>query len=283
AEHATLPAHHMAIGLGYIFGLKLPLNFNSPFKATSISDFWRRWHMTMTRFFTTYLFTPMAISGTRAAAQRGYGRWRRWAAASMVPVVVTFLLAGVWHGAGWTFVVFGLLHGGALAVNHGWRTFNGPDLGPVLGWLLTMSVVVTGLVIFRAPDLETAGVILQSMWAFGPLLDIAIAFATDGSLAAALADPAPVAAAESVRLDAPVALVFVLVYGAIVLGLPNTQEVLRDHWVSSDPEPEDAPEDDRPTILRWRPTPAWSVAAGALLVLAVASIGDQSGFLYYQF
>lgn len=273
----------MAIGLGYIFGLKLPLNFNSPFKATSISDFWRRWHMTMTRFFTTYLFTPMAISGTRAAAQRGYGRWRRWAAASMVPVVVTFLLAGVWHGAGWTFVVFGLLHGGALAVNHGWRTFNGPDLGPVLGWLLTMSVVVTGLVIFRAPDLETAGVILQSMWAFGPLLDIAIAFATDGSLAAALADPAPVAAAESVRLDAPVALVFVLVYGAIVLGLPNTQEVLRDHWVSSDPEPEDAPEDDRPTILRWRPTPAWSVAAGALLVLAVASIGDQSGFLYYQF
>ncbi len=107
----------MALGIGYLFGIKLPLNFNSPLKACSITDFWRRWHMTMTRFFTHYLYAPIAMPLTRRALQRSYGRTTRFLLATAVPVSATFVLAGLWHGAGWTFVVFGLIHGLALAVN----------------------------------------------------------------------------------------------------------------------------------------------------------------------
>ena len=119
----------MAVGLGFMFGIKLPLNFNSPFKATSIADFWRRWHMTMTRFFTTFLYTPSAMKQTRTALQQKYSPVKKFLHASAIPVTYTFVVAGIWHGAGWTFVIYGLIHGLALAINHGWREFKLPDLG----------------------------------------------------------------------------------------------------------------------------------------------------------
>ncbi len=267
----------MAIGIGYMFGLKLPLNFNSPFKATSISEFWRRWHMTMTRFFTTYLYTPMAMKRTRAAAQLKLPRWRRWLYASAVPVVFTFLVAGVWHGAGWTFVVYGLIHGVALAINHGWREFKGVDLGPYLGWALTMSVVVTGLVVFRAADLDAAGVILGGMWGAEALGELARG---EWGATTVVAGAAGASAGETVRIDLQWAFLHIALYVAIVLSLPNTQEVLRDQWVSCDPKTE---EDKKTAWLKWRPTIGWGMAAGALILLALTSIGDHSSFLYYSF
>ncbi len=253
----------MAVGLGYLFGIKLPLNFNSPLKATSIQDFWHRWHMTMTRFFTTYIFTPIAMKNMRKAIAVPYGPFRRYLATAALPVTFTFLIAGIWHGAGWTMVVYGLVHGVALAVNHGWREFRLPKLHPVLGWTITMCVVVSALVIFRAPNLDTAGSILASMWGVSWLLN-------DG-----------LAAATTVQLDLAWATSLVLVLGAIVLTAPNTQDILRNYWVSSDPEPT-----DEPTVLRrllWKATPNWAVATAVVLAIAVASIKSNSTFLYYQF
>ena len=88
----------MAIGLGTIFGLKLPLNFDSPLKSTNISDFWRRWHMTMTRFFTAYIYSGLAMHGMRQGMQWRLGRVGRFALAAAAPSILTFLFAGVWHG-----------------------------------------------------------------------------------------------------------------------------------------------------------------------------------------
>ncbi len=250
----------MALGLGYLFGIKLPLNFNSPLKATSISDFWRRWHMTMTRFFTNFLFSPLAMKNTRRAFAKGYTPVQRYLSAAAWPIVLTFLIAGIWHGAGWTMVVYGLIHGLALAVNLGWREFKMPALHPVVGWGLTMCVVVSGLVVFRAPDLATAGQILASMW----------------GLAAFFAEPA-----SFVQLDLQWALPLVTLLGAIVLLMPNTQEILRRHWVSSDPKPA---EDRAPAWqLVWKATPTWAFATSVVVVLAIGSIKGQSTFLYYQF
>jgi alginate O-acetyltransferase complex protein AlgI len=252
----------MAIGIATLFGFKLPLNFNSPFKAASISDFWNRWHMTMTRFFTTYLYTPMAYRRARQAALKRHGRFRRWLSAGALPVFYTFLVAGIWHGAGWTFVVFGLIHGLALAVNHGWREWRLPSPGPRLGWLMTMSVVVTGLVMFRAPDVGTAGTILAGMWRIDALL----------------AAPQTIAA---VALDVPYALALIGIGAALVLLTPNSQEILRNHWISSDAMP------DRmaaaPRWLCWSPSAGWAAAAAAALVIAATSIGDGGAFLYYDF
>ncbi|MDJ0950861.1 MAG: MBOAT family O-acyltransferase [Alphaproteobacteria bacterium] len=252
----------MAVGLGYLFGIKLPLNFNSPLKATSISDFWRRWHITMTRFFTNFLFTPMAMKNTRTAVANGHGPVRRYLAAAAWPITFTFLVAGIWHGAGWTMVVYGLVHGLALAVNLGWREFQMPELPPLASWFLTMCVVVSALVVFRAPDLATAGQILSGMWGVSLLYG--------GGEAATV-----------VQVDFSWALPLISLLATVVLILPNTQEILRKYWVSSDPKPS-----DEPTFLRrllWTASPNWAFVSAVVLVLAVASIKGYSTFLYYQF
>jgi alginate O-acetyltransferase complex protein AlgI len=255
----------MALGIGYLFGLKLPLNFNSPLKACSITDFWRRWHMTMTRFFTNYLYAPIAMPLTRRAFQRSYGRTARFLLATALPVSATFVLAGLWHGAGWTFVVFGLIHGLALAVNHGWREARMPALPPAAGWLLTMVVVITGLVFFRAADLPTALALLASMVGLSPIETWH------------LADPA----LAQIAADAGAALVWIVILGAIALTCPNTQELMWRHWISSDPRPEDGGR--WPRWLTWRPTLGWSVVGAILLAAALGSITGHSAFLYYQF
>ena len=132
----------MAIGLGRMFGLRLPINFDAPYRATSVRDFWRRWHITLSRFLRDYVYIP--FGGSRG------GAWRQ-----ARNVVATMLLGGLWHGAAWTFVAWGGVHGVALAVNGawvraGWRMPRG------LGWALTLLFVVAAWVLFRAPDFGTA-------------------------------------------------------------------------------------------------------------------------------
>lgn len=250
----------MAIGLGYMFGLKLPINFDSPFKATSISEFWRRWHMTMTRLFTVFIYTPLAMRGIRRA--RSKAGLPRFVAVTGIPAVVTFVVAGVWHGAGWTFIVYGLIHGFAIAINGAWREFAKIRLPASLSWALTMSVVVSGLVIFRSHDLASAGSMLCSMW-ISPLL-----YAS-----------APIAVA--VEIDARKALSLITLLGAIVLLMPNTQQILHRYWVSSDAPPEGTAREAG--LLAWRPTFGPSIATAAAYLTALTSIGAASSFLYYQF
>jgi len=196
--------------------------------------------MTMTRFFTTYLYTPMAMTNTRKAMKGGYGPVRRWLAASAVPVTYTFVLAGIWHGAGWTFVLYGLLHGIALAVNHGWRHFKMVDLGPQVGWLLTMLVVVVGLVIFRAPNLEVAGTMLASMFGLNQVLGVA-------------------PSVDMVSLEAFTTISLIAILGAIVMAAPNSQEILRNTWISCDEEIESAGTSE--SSIRWQPTAMWALVA----------------------
>src|SRR3546814_18540125 len=118
----------MAIGLGLMFGIRLPVNFASPFKSAGIIEFWQRWHITLTRFLTAYLYTPLVTAAMRWRQRDGKPMLKRSAPAFgpfvsllAVPTLITMGLAGVWHGAGWQFVVFGLLHGALLVLNHAWR------------------------------------------------------------------------------------------------------------------------------------------------------------------
>jgi alginate O-acetyltransferase complex protein AlgI len=252
----------MAVGIGCIFGLKLPLNFNSPFKTSSISDFWRSWHMTMTRFFTTYIYTPLAVRGMRRSLTHSYSTPRRFMATAGTPAIVTFLVAGVWHGAGWTFVVYGLIHGVAIAVNLGWRQFAKIELPWTLGWLLTMSVVVSGLVVFRSPDLMTCAHILSAMWTGG------------------MANTSPMAP-EALTVDLRTAAAMIMVLGSIVLLMPNSQQILHANWPSSDSQPESTSVEAG--LIVWQPTMLRSVSIALLSIVAIASIGSTTSFLYYSF
>ena len=150
----------MAIGLSKMFNVDIPLNFNSPYKAENIIEFWRRWHMTLSRFLRDYLYIP--LGGNRN------GRTRRH-----INLLFTMLLGGLWHGAGWTFFVWGGLHGVYLAVNHGWRSFREAALGHDLsrssplgrsaGVALTLLAVVVAWVFFRATTFEAALRVLSAM------------------------------------------------------------------------------------------------------------------------
>ncbi len=139
----------MAIGLALMFGLRLPFNFNAPYRALSIRDFWRRWHMTLSRFLRDYLYIP--LGGNRCGAVRQASN-----------VIVTMLIGGLWHGANWTFVAWGGLHGIALAVNHVWQN-TGLRLPRAAAWAMTLLFVMGCWVLFRAADFTTAGDILLAM------------------------------------------------------------------------------------------------------------------------
>ncbi|GGE49912.1 alginate O-acetylation protein [Agaricicola taiwanensis] len=132
----------MAIGIGLMMGLRLPDNFNVPYRARNIQDFWRRWHMTLSRFFRDYFYIP--LGGSRSGPVR-----------YVLATMATMTLCGLWHGAGWTFVVWGLLHGIALVLCRGW-SFTGIRMPGIASWALTMTFVFAGWVIFRAVDFESA-------------------------------------------------------------------------------------------------------------------------------
>lgn len=149
----------MAVGLSRMFGIRLPFNFNSPYKAVNIIEFWRCWHMTLSRFLRDYLYIP--LGGNKKGSSRRY-----------LNLMVTMLLGGLWHGAGWTFVIWGGLHGAYLMANHGWHTLRrtlGQELtrstwfGRALGRVVTFVVVVIAWVFFRAENMESALNILSGM------------------------------------------------------------------------------------------------------------------------
>jgi alginate O-acetyltransferase complex protein AlgI len=172
----------MAVGLGLMFGILLPFNFESPYKATSIIEFWRRWNITLSQFLRDYLYVP--LGGNR----HGYSR-------TFINLMVTMLLGGLWHGAGWTYVVWGGLHGLYLSLAHAARVVNLRIPVPV-GWGLTFFGVMVSWVFFRAPDLHAAVHLLKIM-----------------------VNPVPVSAV----MPPPEVLATLVLGGVIVLAAPNAR------------------------------------------------------------
>nr|WP_236613301.1 MBOAT family O-acyltransferase [Chrysiogenes arsenatis] len=139
----------MAIGAALLFNIKLPMNFNSPYKACDIQDFWRRWHMTLSRFLRDYLYIP--LGGNRVGKYRNY-----------LNLFAVFLLGGIWHGAGWTFVAWGALHGIALIIHRIWQEA-GLRMNQYLAWFITFNFVNIAWVFFRAREWEDAFKVLRGM------------------------------------------------------------------------------------------------------------------------
>ncbi len=139
----------MAIGLALLFNIRLPKNFNSPYKALNIQDFWHRWHMTLSKFLTKYIYIP--LGGNRKGPTRTY-----------INIFIIFFISGVWHGAGWTFILWGICHGLASIVNRYWKRA-GFTMNKFFAWFITFQFVNATWVLFRAPSLEVATNVLQAM------------------------------------------------------------------------------------------------------------------------
>jgi alginate O-acetyltransferase complex protein AlgI len=267
----------MALGLARMFSLTFPVNFNSPYKSRNIIDFWQTWHMTLTRYLNLYLYNPLALnmsrrrirSGKKASrkAQRTLGGFSQLIA---LPLLITMFLAGVWHGAGLQFILFGLAHAVYLMVNHAWRTFV-PEESPwqrllplPVSVLLTFACVLVGQIFFRAPSSGSA------VYVMGTMLGL-----HGGAGLAQFAGYLPSRsgfAASGLHAWTELALM-----GAIVWALPNTQEILGQ-----------VEESERfrslgMRWLRWQPNFGWAVAMLVLTAATLTMLYASTSFLYFQF
>jgi len=253
----------MALGIARMFGIRLPINFNSPYKARSITEFWRRWHITLSHFLRDYLYIPMG--GNR------HGSFRRY-----VNLAATMLLGGLWHGAGWTFVVWGGLHGLYLVINHAWdglkATGRVPALLPaplarLLAQALTLLAVVVAWVFFRAESFDAAIAVLSGMAGFSGAFEAS--------------DWTPV-------LDASASIwaAFVLM-GGIVFLLPNAIELTgRYRPVLRLKQALGSTVKTASELPAWRPSGAWATAIGTLALIAVIQLyrlEDLTEFIYFNF
>lgn len=263
----------MAIGLSLMFNVRLPLNFNSPYKSASIIEFWRRWHMTLSRFLRDYLYIP--LGGNRKGKARRY-----------LNIFVTMLLGGLWHGAGWTFVIWGGLHGLYLMINHGWRSLKQATRITDGGWLarlisitLTFMAVVVAWVFFRSESYSSAMSILSGMLGQNglSLSESALQYLRESypqwSEGVAMNGLAPLSKVNPDR-----ALILIIIGLAIVWSMPNVQQIMRRFKPVLDADYE--LDDSR---LQWGFNAKFAWLAGLVFVLALSFLSRVRDFLYFQF
>ncbi|MGE9270503.1 MAG: MBOAT family O-acyltransferase [Verrucomicrobiales bacterium] len=255
----------MAIGAARLFGIKLPLNFHSPYKATSVVDFWRRWHMTLSRFLRDYLY--ITLGGNRCGKVRRYAN-----------LLITMALGGLWHGAGWTFLLWGCLHGLYLCLNHAWfalrKTMRWPPLPKPIAIALTFVAVLVAWVPFRAGNFELGpnGSTTKALEATQAIL--ASMFGFHGFEGWPNRSAVVVKDSHAIRAVACVLLVWFL---------PNTQQWMRRYQpalgVSHLPHGDWGPR----KWWQWRPTTAWVIFSILIMAGTVHQFDKLSEFIYFQF
>ncbi len=268
----------MAVGLALMFGIKLPVNFFSPYKANNIIDFWKCWHMTLSRFFKDYLYIPL-------------GGNRKGTARSFLNLIITMLLGGLWHGASWTFVIWGGIHGFYLVVNHAWQGIKIKALGDevmhtnlmglIMGRFITFIAIVVAWVVFRAESLEGAVQVYEGMLGIN-------GFSLPGIFASKIEAlrvifPGTYIVAEGFdsfgSANGVVTLFFLLI---VVWFMPNTLEWMQPHKPALGLEHFVA-KNSKVKWFMWKPSGVWAILAGCVAVFALLQIGNPTEFLYFNF
>lgn len=284
----------MAVGLALLFGLRFPANFNSPYKAQSIIDYWQRWNMTLTRYLTLYVYNPLALWNTRRLMGKGQILTSRTATTfsgftNMIafPMLVTMILAGIWHGAGSQFLVFGLLHATYLIVNHAWRTW-GPkkskDNPRIIGAIhvvgkvgLTMLAVVLAQIFFRATSLHNAFDLLQSLAGQHPFSEEGVRIMPGFVETIMLDNQLHFIEPWLLRLEFGSPLTLLLCF-AWIFAMPNALQLTAAY---------------KPTLsnisvgpwkrVAWRPNIVWAFILAVMASLAILAVTGTTEFIYFQF
>ncbi len=259
----------MAVGLGLLFNLRLPVNFAAPLRSTSIIDLWRRWHISLSRFLRDFIYVPLG-------GGRGGGLRRS------TNLFLTMVIGGLWHGANWTFIAWGAFHGVLLTINHAWRFLRGERQSTLLsrsvGWLLTFLAFAVGMTMFRSANIETAASLLQAMAGFGPGASDAgfnpgadFSFISKGYVSEAFLRTW-LGAQWTISATLATAAAF-----AVAMLAPDTME-FADYR-------ENEPHTNwrRTSFLRWQPNAVWLTGTVVLFAIVFARLNQFTEFLYYQF
>jgi len=260
----------MAIGLAYMFGIVLPLNFNSPYKAVSIIDFWRRWHMTLSRFLRDYVYIPL-------------GGNRKGPARRQVNLLLTMLIGGLWHGAAWTFVIWGGLHGLFLIINHLWRGLKcqlgfEPDSNNFFRvWssrLLTFLAITIAWVYFRAENLGTANEIVSSMFGMNGIVwpgSSTPSFMREWLISIGW-EFSPLRFFNGSR---DLLVIFIVVTGVWLL--PNSQDLVGKYRPALEQSKK------KHYKIQWSPSTSWALVISFIALISILNLSKVSEFLYFQF
>ena len=287
----------MALGIARFFGIRLPQNFNSPLQASSIIDFWLRWHMTLTRFLTAYIYNPLTLWLTRrrlAKGQPGFGGRNTTVGAFvyllMFPTVTTMFVSGLWHGAGYGFIIWGLLHGFYLTINQGWRLVAArlwPDRSSYVrfmkpaGLILTFVSVTGSMVFFRSPTMTSAIDLAKGMIGLNGIALPQALFDHLGHLAGTLHGVGVTAETWSIQDFAKTAI-WISVLMFVALACPNTLQILARYEPALGVKSQSI-KFPIGRIVEWDASLSWAIAVSVIAAVAIVSLGGPSEFLYWQF
>ena len=268
----------MAMGLARLFGIQLPANFFSPYKANSIIDFWRRWHITLSRFLRQYLYIP--LGGNQKGAARRY-----------INLMLTMVLGGLWHGAGWTFLLWGTLHGFYLMINHLWRkitarifykkTNHNTWLTKLISRSLTFTAIVFAWVVFRAESLQGALGLYKGMLGINGY-SFPVQLANTANTLQTIFSNTSITAQGLGSFGSPLGLIMLFLLLLLVWIPPNTLEImsLQKPLLNID-------QHDTKSLnlhgMAWKPKSRWAITTAFFAVLSVMSLTQVSEFLYFQF
>ena len=266
----------MAIGIGLMFGIAIPINFLSPFKAKNISEFWRLWHISLSRFIRDYLYYPISLSLTRFSYSINLNPIGVFFLSIILPTMISFFLVGLWHGAGWQFIIFGLIHGSYIVIHNFWlkikeylfkNDYRSNFFTDLLSQLLTFISVIFSFVFFRSSSLDTAINYVNSMIDF-KAIDLSDIFeiTTFGTM--------------------PFTGVYLLAFSIfIVILLPNVHEFIIKNNYTFRKNYNEITLNDKLSIkkITWKPSFFWGVFISIILTLSIMSVSGTNEFLYFQF
>jgi alginate O-acetyltransferase complex protein AlgI len=288
----------MALGLARFFGIRLPQNFYSPLKASSIIDFWLRWHITLTRFLTAYIYNPLTLWLTRRRAATGRPGLAgsnttigAFAYLLLFPILLTMFVSGLWHGAGYGFIVWGLLHGVYLTINHAWRLIR-PKLWSdrqsyesfmkPFGWLLTFTSVAAAMVFFRSPTLTSAiglmkGLIGQNGIALPQAIYDHLGSSWLQHIGVVSVQPELWSTYEFRRM-----VMWIFVPMLIALVCPNSLQLLARYEPALGVKAPPTAVTGR-KIIEWSPSLPWAIGMSMVAASGIFFLDVQGEFLYWQF
>ncbi len=251
----------MAIGAALMLGIHLPVNFYSPYKAASIAELWRRWHMTLTRLITELVFTPISLKFARLALSLHSNKWLFVVLANVLPLFIAFVVVGLWHGAGWNFILFGLFHGALMGIHALWQEIRRAtglkrQFPTALGVAITLLVWVWGVVLFRATDMAAISTMYASMLDFSAM-------------------------AQGIDVPMDWVIRVVLIY-VLVLVLPNTEQLFHQYRPKLADKKLELSRTSLATFA-WRENGAWATLLGILFFVGLMFMGGEVEFIYFQF
>ena len=290
----------MAIGLAYMFGIRFPINFDSPYKSRNIIEFWKRWHITLTVYLTSLLYNPIGLYLNRRRIRAAQGLLNRNAktvgafnSLVLIPILITMALAGIWHGAGLQFLLFGLMHGVYLITNHAWRWFRPMPTASSRGGLVEagiagFSIVITYVAVVATQVMFRASSVGGALQMFGGMIGlhgfdpipvpstVMTVLQHFGPVQVFLTKTHHFLAVPTQGFAVPPASLALRFF--IVWALPNSQTIMAKFSPTLGETKPNAPR-----WLLWQPTVRWAMAFGVLLALSLMSLQQTKVFLYFQF